>query len=350
MTPQMRQRYRLVHIGPVSVRVRLRALVVLAALCACALVASVVALRLGDYPLSATDVVRALLGTDDDRLAVYFVQQVRAPRVLLALGVGAALGAAGAIFQQITGNPLGSPDLTGFTIGAATGAVVQIIVFDGGVWAISLGAVAGGVITGCVVYVLSRGPGLTGTRVVLMGIGVSFVLQGVNALLVVKADLATAQAAAQWLAGTLNAANWTKVEFLAAVLAVSGGAAWWWARSLTVMTSGNDLAIGLGVPLARRRIELFGLGIALVAIAVAVSGPIAFVALAAPQLAGRLAGGSTAGLGLSAMMGAVLVLSSDIVAQRAFAPVQLPVGVVTGVLGGLYLLWLLAREGKKGRR
>ncbi|MBI8999844.1 iron chelate uptake ABC transporter family permease subunit [Corynebacterium sp. CCM 8864] len=309
----------------------------------------VFALMLGDYPISATQVIRSLLGINDDPLTQFFVRDLRAPRVVMALIVGAALGISGAIFQALTGNPLGSPDITGFTVGAATGALLQIIVFNGGPLAIGLGALLGGFATGATVYLLSRQGGVTGTRFVLIGIGVAAILQGVNGLLIVRASLTAAQTAAQWLAGSFNATTWGETIVLGAVLALLIPASLLLARPLGVMLTGPDLAVGLGVPVDTRRIQLIIIGVSLVAVTVAAAGPIAFIALAAPQLARRLTRTSGPGLGGAALMGAFLVLTSDVISQRLFAPTQLPVGVVTGSLGGIYLIWLLSREWRKDR-
>lgn len=344
-----RARFFSIRAGEYSLRVERRAAVVGGILLVASALVAVAAMMFGDYPLSAPKVVSALFGASDDRLATYFVQELRAPRAAAALGVGAALGVAGCIFQQLTQNPLGSPDITGFNVGAATGAVVQIIVFNGGPLAVAMGALVGGFVTGAVVYLLARGPGLSGNRFVLIGIGVSFILQGVNSLLVVRADLAAAQTAAQWLAGTFNASTWEKTAALLVALAVLLSCALLLSRPLGAMMAGDDLAIGLGVRTERRRIELIAIGVILVAVTVAVAGPIAFVALAAPQLARRLSRTAGVGMGSAALMGALLVLTSDVIAQRLFAPTQLPVGVVTGTLGGAYLIWLLASEWKKGR-
>lgn len=304
---------------------------------------------LGDYPISVLQVIRSLLGISDDPLAQFFVRDLRAPRVVMAMLVGAALGVSGAIFQALTANPLGSPDITGFTVGAATGALVQIIIFNGGPLAIGTGAMLGGFATGAAVYLLSRSNGVTGTRFVLIGIGVAAVLQGVNALLVVRASLTAAQTAAQWLAGSFNATSWSGTITLGAVLALLLPSSLLLSRPLGVMLTGPDLAVGLGVRVDLRRVQLIALGVALVAVTVAAAGPIAFVALAAPQLARRLTQTSGPGLGGAALMGAFLVLTSDVISQRLFAPTQLPVGVVTGSLGGIYLIWLLSREWRKDR-
>ena len=342
-----RRRFLLIRTGSWTFRVERRTLAVTGLLSAVITVMVIFALMLGDYPLGPGEVIASLLGTGDDPLAQFFVRDLRAPRVVTALLIGAALGTSGAIFQTLTGNPLGSPDITGFTVGAATGALLQIIVFGGGPLAIGLGALFGGSATGILVYLLSRSNGITGTRFVLIGIGVAAVLQGVNGLLIVRASLTAAQTAAQWLAGSFNATTWGETVTLTVVLMILIPCTLTLSRPLGVMLTGPDLAAGLGVPVDTRRIQLIVLGVALVAVCVAVAGPIAFIALAAPQLARRLTHTSGPGIGTAALMGGFLVLTSDVISQRLFAPTQLPVGVVTGSLGGVYLIWLLAHEWRK---
>lgn len=304
-------------------------------------------LLIGDYPMAPWQAVASLFGGGGDPLAQYFVQEQRAPRVAAAVLVGAALGGSGAIFQSISANPLGSPDVIGFTTGAATGALLQIVVLDAGPGAIALGAVLGGFGTAFVVYLLAWRRGLAGFRLVLVGVGVAAVLQGVNALLIVRASLTAAQTAAQWLAGSFNATTWNETLVVLVAVAVLVPLALLLARPLGALVMGDELATGLGVRTERTRLLLVLVGVALVALAVAAAGPIAFVALAAPQLARRLTRTSGIGMGTAALMGGLLVLVSDIVAQRLFAPTQLPVGVVTGSLGGAYLIWLLAREWRR---
>ncbi|MDR1079164.1 MAG: iron chelate uptake ABC transporter family permease subunit [Propionibacteriaceae bacterium] len=345
---QARPRQRTIRLGRVVLRVERRSLRVGGALVAAIVVAASGALLIGDYPLTPLEALRSLLGWGDDPLGQFFVQQQRAPRIVAAGLVGAALGLSGGIFQSLSANPLGSPDVIGFTTGAATGALFQIMVFGGGPAAVAVGAVLGGFVSATVVYALAWRRGLAGFRLVLVGVGVAASLQGLNALLIVRASLAAAQTAAVWLAGSFNATGWAEASLVALAVAVLGPAALVLARPLGVMTMGDELATGLGLRVERRRLELVLVGVALVSLAVAAAGPISFVALAAPQLARRLSGASGAGLANAGIMGALLVLVSDIVAQRIFAPTQLPVGVVTGALGGVYLIWLLAREWRKG--
>lgn len=325
----------------VAIRLERRAVLVSSALAALAVVLAVVAMSLGEYDLSALDVARILSGASDDALADYFVKEVRLPRVVAAVAVGAALGASGGIFQSMSGNPLGSPDIIGFTTGSATGALLLLVAFAATPDQVALGALFGGLTTAGVVYALSYRRGVAAIRLVLVGVGVGAMLQAANALLVVRASLPAAQAAAVWLAGSLNSVTWTRVALITAALAVLLPVSLALAHPLKVVVLGDAVATGVGVRVERTRLALVLVGVALVAIAVATAGPIAFVALAAPQLAVRLTRSSGIGLGSAALMGAVLVLGSDIVAQRIFAPTQLPVGVVTGTLGGTYLIWLL---------
>ena len=212
------------------------------------------------------------------------------------------------------------------------------------------GALLAGGVTAAVVYLLAWRRGLTGGRLVLVGIGIAAVLQGLNSLLLVRASLTSAQTAAQWLAGSFNATGWPRVLLLGAALVVLLPAAALLARPLGAMVLGDDLAAALGVRVERSRTLLVVVGVALVAVATATAGPIGFIALAAPQIARRLTRSSAVGFGSAAVVGAGLVLASDLVAQRLFAPTQLAVGVVTGVLGGGYLIWLLGSQWRKGAR
>ncbi|WP_315533612.1 iron chelate uptake ABC transporter family permease subunit [Corynebacterium matruchotii] len=331
-----------------GIRLERNAVLLGAILVAIVFAAMIGALSLGDYPMTTWETIANLFGFSDDYLGQFFVQSQRLPRVMATIAVGAALGVSGCIFQQLSGNTLGSPDIIGFTTGSATGAVVTIIVLDGSPIATAVGALLGGAGAALAVYALTLSNGkLSAARLVLVGIGMASILSAVNALLMVKASINAAQTAAQWLAGSFNATTWGEVGFALSAILVLVLAALLLARPLSVMITGDDLAIGLGVDVERRRRELMIVGVALTAISVAVAGPIAFVALAAPQLARRISRASGIGMGNAALMGAALVAVSDIIAQRIFAPTQLPVGVVTGLLGGVYLVWLLGRQWRK---
>lgn len=343
----LRSRHALAAFGRVRLRFERRGALVYLILVAVAVVAGFAGILIGDYPISVDQVFAALIGRADEELAQFFVTGVRLPRAVCALLVGAALGMSGAIFQTVSGNPLGSPDIIGFTTGAATGALVQIVVVGGSTAAIAAAAIVGGLVTAGIVYGLSWRGGVAGFRLVLVGIGVGAILAAINSLLVVRASLESAQTAAQWLAGSLNSTLWEEVGAVALALLILGPIAAALFRPLSMLSLGDAPATGLGVRVERTRLLLVLVGVALMAIATAATGPIAFVALAAPHLVKKLTGTSGVALVGAALMGGVLVLVSDLVARRLFAPTELAVGVITGSVGGLYLIWLLAVERKR---
>ncbi|MFE9846828.1 FecCD family ABC transporter permease [Streptomyces goshikiensis] len=334
--------------GGISLRLERRALAVGLLLAVTALALAVVLIGTGDFQIAPADVVQTLLGNGTPAND-FIVNDLRLPRVLVALLVGASLGMSGAVFQSVSRNPLGSPDLLGFGYGSAVGALVVIIVFKGGATEVALGALVGGLIAGLAVYVLAYKRGINGYRLVLVGIGASAMLVAVIQYLLTKAQLVEATRAMVWLTGSLAGRDWGQVWPLLAACAVLFPLVLGQGRALRMMEMGDDAAHALGVRVERTRLLLMVAGILLTTAASAAAGPISFVALAAPQLARRLTRSPGAGLLTAALMGAVLLMLSDWASQRAFGADQLPVGVVTGLVGGVYLLWLLVTERRAGR-
>ena len=332
--------------GRLSGRVDVRSAVVAACLVAVTAAVAVVSLGVGEFSVPVPDVISALAGQASAAVHMVVVDW-RLPRVLLALLLGAALGISGAIFQSLTRNPLGSPDVIGFNTGAYTGALVVILLIGGSYYQVAAGAFAGGLLTALVVYVLAYKQGIQGFRLIIAGIALSAMLASVNTWLILKAELMQAMSAAVWGAGTLNRLSWDQVGPVAACTLLLVAVLLPMSRRLGLLEMGDDAARALGVRLEASRLLLVVVGVALTAIVTAAAGPIAFISLAAPQLARRLAGGASVALLPSAAMGAALLTVSDLVAQQLFAPTQLPVGVVTVSLGGCYLVWLLAREARR---
>ncbi|AAZ54375.1 iron chelate uptake ABC transporter family permease subunit [Thermobifida fusca] len=339
---------RSLRVGPVALRLRPRVLVSCLALAVLVLAALTACLIVGDYSIPLRRIPAALFGSGE-RLDVFFVRDVRLPRALTAALVGAALGTAGAVFQSLSRNPLGSPDIIGFTAGASTGAVLTILVVGGGMLSTALGAMLGGVGTAVLVYLLALRRGVQGYRLILVGIGISAMLGAVTHYLITRAELTDALSAQVWLVGTLNSREWPHVAAVGIGCAVLIPFLLRLGAQLRLMEMGEDTARALGVATQRTQTLALLAASALTGIAIAVSGPIAFVALAAPQLARRLTRADGTTLVASALMGAALLLCSDLVALRLLAPVQLPVGVVTTVVGGTYLVWLLYAEWRSGR-
>ncbi|WP_229786780.1 MULTISPECIES: FecCD family ABC transporter permease [Actinokineospora] len=325
----------------VSVRVAPRTLVVVAVLAALAAVVSVLSMTVGQVSLSPGEVVAALFGGGTP-VSEMVVLRLRLPRALTGLLAGAALAVSGALLQSITRNVLGSPDFIGITTGSATGALITIIVLGGGMHQTSLGALVGGLATAAVMYALVLRRGLQGFRFVLVGVGVAALLLAVNYYLITRADIYDAVAAQEWLTGSLNLRTWPQVIAIAVTVALLLPLGALWSRRLTAMEMGDPIAGALGVPLVPTRLVLIGAATGLAAVATAATGPIAFVALAAPQLARAVTRANGPAVLTSALMGAVLLGASDFAVQRIFGTAQLPVGIVTSAVGGLYLAWLLA--------
>ncbi|HLL36060.1 MAG TPA: iron chelate uptake ABC transporter family permease subunit [Streptomyces sp.] len=334
--------------GGLSVRLDVRAVTVVVLLLAAALAASVVLIGTGDFPIPAGDVVRTLLG-DGNPGQEFIVNELRLPRVLVGLLVGASLGLGGALFQAISRNPLGSPDILGLGQGATAGALVVIVLFSGSASEVTMGALAGGLVTGLCIYVFAWKRGVHGYRLVLVGIGVSAIVTAVNGYLMTKADLVDASRALVWMTGSLSGRDWAQVWPLLALCAVLVPLVLANARGLRMMEMGDDISNALGVRVERVRMLLMMAAVLLTAAATAAAGPVSFVALTAPQLARRLTRSPGPNLLPSLCMGAALLVIADWASQRIFGADQLPVGVVTGVVGGVYLLWLLVTERRAGR-
>jgi iron complex transport system permease protein len=323
-----------------------RARLVGAAFLVVALVVAVYAVGSGDYPMSVTEVLRTLAG-DGSPADAFIVNEIRLPRVVTGLFAGAALALAGAVFQSLVRNPLGSPDVLGFTQGSAAGALVAIVLVGGGAATVAGGAVLGGLATGAAIHLLAWRDGGYGNRLILVGIGAAAVLTGVNNYLLTRAQIIDAARAVLWLTGSLDGRGWGNAAVVALAVCVVGPVVVACGRPLRALELGDDPAHALGVRVAAVRFGALGGAVLLAAAAAAAAGPVAFVALTAPQLARRLTGAPGPNLVPSLCLGAALLTAADIVGQRAVPGHQLPVGVVTGLLGGGYLIWLLARGRKR---
>lgn len=330
--------------GRWSLLLNLRVLLVGVGLFLVLAVASIVLLGFGSISIPPGQILEVLSGRGTGRNELV-VLSVRMPRLVTALAVGGCLGAAGAVFQSVSRNVLGSPDIIGFSTGAATGAVAQIVLFGGGPLQIALAAIGGGLVASMVVYGLSRRGGVSGGyRLILTGIGVGALLGALNAYLLTRGGIDQAASANIWLSGSLVGRSWEQAGLTTLSLAVLFPLLACLGRRLSLLEMGDDAArqLGVGVEGTRMLTLLFGVG--LTAASVAAAGPIAFIALAAPQLVRPLAKSPAVPIGLSALMGALLLCTADLLSQWVFGALVMPVGVVTGLIGGVYLIILLARR------
>lgn len=300
----------------------------------------------GVLPLSVGQVIDALAGSGPRNVSLVVVEW-RLPRVVMALLIGAALGVSGAIFQSLMRNPLGSPDVMGFNTGAWSGVLVAMVLFGQHQTAIATSAMVGGVVTALVVWLLAWRNGIETFRLIIIGIGVRAMLVAFNTWLLLHASLETAISAGLWNAGSLNGLTWGKIFPAAPLMLLALVVGGLLIRRMRLLEMGDDSACALGVSVERSRLMLMLTGVILTAAATALAGPISFVALVAPHIARRLSGTSRWGLLQSALCGSALLLAADLCAQHLFMPYQLPVGVVTVSLGGIYLIALLIQESRK---
>ncbi|GAA3628115.1 iron chelate uptake ABC transporter family permease subunit [Kineosporia mesophila] len=329
-----------------SVRISPRAIVVGTVFALIATTAGIIALTTGDFPIPVADVAATLLGNGDPG-TTFVINELRLPRILTGLLVGTALAVSGAIFQSVSGNVLGSPDILGFTSGAATGAITVLLVLHGTTSQATLGALLGGAATGAAVYALSYRHGLAGPRLILIGISFQALLASVNSYLITRASLGGAVTAKVWLIGSLDSRSWEQVRPLVIALALLLPLALYLGRSLAYLEMGTDTAKALGIDVERRGLALIAIGTALAAVATAAAGPIGFVALTAAPLARRLTGSSSPPLLTTALAGAALVTVADLAAKQLFSPTQLPVGIATAAIGGIYLATLLVQQRRR---
>jgi iron complex transport system permease protein len=306
-----------------------------------------VSIAVGDFPVGLPQVIATILGRGE-QVDQFIIMDLRMPRALAGLVVGVALGVSGALTQSIARNPLASPDVLGITSGASAVAVFLVTVSGGAAAAIvnsvglSAAALAGGLGTGLLVYFLAWRRGVDGFRLILIGISVSAVMEAVTTWLLVTADIRDVARAQAWLVGSLEDRSWGEVWTalwcgLALLLVVACVA-----FQFRPMHFGDEVAAGLGVRYTRVRAVLLLCAVLLAGVAVSAAGPVPFVALVAPQVAMRLARCPTPPMVASGLVGALLLIGSDLVARTAL-PVSLPVGVVTAAIGGPFLVYLLVR-------
>ncbi|MFG6401298.1 FecCD family ABC transporter permease [Microbacterium sp. P04] len=331
----------------VRAHVRRRRTLIYAGLAVLLAVVAVVGMSTGDYPLAPDQLWRTLWG-GGERVEQYVLFQVRLPRVLMGIVVGGCLGIAGALLQSLLRNPLASPDLLGISGGASVAAVFVLLIVGTTGPVLAAAAFGGGLVVAALLLVAGHRQGETGFRVILAGIGASFLCVAVTNYLLVRAQVELAQSALLWMTGSLSATAWWQVGVVAAVALVALPGVVLSARWLPITQLGAQTASGLGVRLSTVRLLAVISAVLLTAVTCAFAGPIAFVALCAPAIARSLLGHGALGIAASALTGAVLLVSADLVAQFALPGLSLPVGVVTGALGAVFLLWLLAST--KGRQ
>ncbi|MFW0787559.1 iron chelate uptake ABC transporter family permease subunit [Gordonia sp. CPCC 206044] len=352
--PTIRGRH-ILRLGPSSWVVRPRMLITVIVGLVIMVVLFLTSVGVSDYPLNPIDVARILLG-GGTRIENVVVFDVALPRALVSLLVGFGFGLAGALTQMIARNPLATPDILGITAGAGAAAVAAIAFSSTwGAWFADIGvpaaALLGGLVTALLMYVLAW-PGRRANadidpfRLVIIGVGMTWMLQALTSYMLTRARIDDAARAQVWLVGSVSQATWSDVwpaliAFVLGLVMVIG-----LARPIGVLGLGPDLARGLGVRSGPATTAILLTAVVVAALCVSAAGPIAFVALLAPQIALRLTRSSTPTPLASGITGAILVLGGDLLC-RTVLPGGLPVGVVTAAIGGPFLIYLMISMSRK---
>ena len=331
-----------VRIGPVSALIQSRVIVIGVAGLILAGTLLVIGLIVGDFPIGAWDALGEAFWARGGEFD-FIVNTLRFPRVTVAILAGMCLGMPGAIFQALINNPLVSPDIIGVNTGAAVFAVL-ILATGNNIGLLPVAAFGGALGTAAIIYLLAWKRGVSGSRLVLVGVGVQALLGAVITFITVRFPIERIAAAARWQAGSLFGVSWQDARTLTIGLLLLTPAAFVLTQRLRLLQLGDEAAAGLGIHVERDRLALIAVASGLAAVAVAVIGPLGFVALLVPHMVRLMVGQLTGGtLLLTAVVGGAFLLSADLIAQRLFAPTSLPAGVVTGAIGGPYFLFLLAR-------
>lgn len=360
------------EVRDVRIRLRRRGLIVSIVLAIGLVVMFGLSMVVGDFPLSLGDVLQSLVG-QGSKATDFIVFELRLPRTLSGMLVGFCFGLSGAIFQSMIRNPLASPDIIGITSGASASAVVAILIFGLSGMVVSLFSLVGAAVTALAIYLLAWKQGVSGYRLVLIGIGISAMLASVIDYLMTRADIFDAQTALLWLTGSLNAISTDKMIPLLILMAVVVPITLWASRALSGLQLGDDTAKSVGIRVEQSRLMLILFGVALAAIATAAAGPIGFVAFVSGPIARRLTRGTGIALIPAGLVGAMVVTCADFAGQhlretvtiatsvvspglgflldfadQPLLDVSLPVGVLTAAVGAPYLLYLLVVSNRVG--
>ncbi|MGH3661718.1 MAG: FecCD family ABC transporter permease [Micromonosporaceae bacterium] len=336
------------YVRAARIRVARRIRNVTLVLAAAVVVGFCLSLSLGEFMIPLWRVIPAAFGSGHPA-DVLVVQDLRLPRVLLAIPVGAALGMSGAVFQSLARNPLASPDVLGITAGGSLAAVIGLTLLGASGITLSLAATVGALLTALLIYVLAYRRGLSSYRLVLIGIGVGAVALALIQYFWTRAHTYDAASAAVWLSGSLNGRGWDSIQPILVLLAVLVPATLALARRLNVLELGDEAATAVGLPVQRSRLLMLLAGVALAGAAIGAAGPVAFVAFVSGPVARRLTRSPGPALLPAALTGAVLVTVADLIGRLALPSTEVSVGIITGIAGAPYLLWLLARTNTSGQ-
>lgn len=302
----------------------------------------------GEMKINPLTVVRVLFGGGPE-MEKLVITSFRLPRIIVALMVGISLAVAGGMLQGMIRNPLASPDVLGITGGAAFAVVSFLALFSDKnhsltvsiAW-LPLAAFIGAGVVAFLVYFLAWKNGVSPIRLVLIGIGISTLMQALTTLTMVMGPIYQASQANIWITGTVYGSNWKNVATLVPWTVVFLIIAFAAARTINIQELGDEIAVGLGGKVQKQRFLLLMISTALIGSSVAFAGGIGFVGLMAPHMARRLVGSSFGALlPTSALLGGILVMVADLIGRTMFSPLEVPAGVFTAGIGAPYFIYLL---------
>ncbi len=334
----------LIRVGRTKRRRRFILVTSLLAIIASALGCAMLMLGNTIYPIQ--DVIGVLLG-EQVKGASFAVGTIRFPRMVAGIFTGFAFGVAGTVFQTMFRNPLANPNVIGITAGSSAAAVFCIIVLQASNMVVSIASVVGGLATVIVIFLLSKGTSFSIGRLILIGIGIQAIMNAVISYLLLigqKHDIPTAM---RWLSGSLNGAKMENLYPLILTVLIFAPIIILLGKRLDMLELGEQAATSLGIDTDKTRLVLIISSVLIIALATATTGPIAFVAFLSGPIAKRLVGVGFSNIIPAGLVGIVLVLASDLIGQFAFVA-RYPVGVITGILGAPYLIYLLTRMNRKG--
>lgn len=332
---------------PLSFRIDRRVPLVLLGLVTMTLAVMIFSVGYGEYSVSLFDTVKTILGLQPDHSEYSFViNTLRLPRVITAFLVGSGLAIAGTILQGLTRNPLAAPEIVGVEAGAGLAVVALIVLFPSvSIFCLPIAAFAGALLTALLVYGLAWDQGSSPIRLILVGVGVGAIASAFTSLMITFGNIADVSQALVWLAGSVYGRSWEHIQALLPWLIAFIPLSLFCARELNTLNLGDDVARGLGSRVEWQRGLLLLTSVALAGASVATAGTIGFVGLMAPHLARQWVGTSHEGLmPTAALVGGVLVVLADLLGRSLFAPIEIPCGVITAVVGAPYFLYLLYRN------
>ncbi|MFD2084535.1 MULTISPECIES: FecCD family ABC transporter permease [Brevibacillus] len=331
-------------------RKRNRAFAVMTILAILIFIAFIISMNTGYIRLSPSDLLMTLIGSGTDKQNLILFE-FRLPRIVISLLIGAGLAVSGCIIQGISRNALAEPGILGINAGAGLMVMLFISFYPSTsaapVFLLPVLALLGASVTAALIFALSykRHKGLSPTRIILTGIAVAAGMSAAMIVLTLKLSPDKYQFVATWLAGSIWGTNWKFVLSLLPWIAILLPYVFYKARVMNVLNLGEELAKGLGAPVAKEQLKLLAAAVGLAASCVAVSGGIGFVGLIGPHLARRLVGPKHEMLlPTSALTGALLVIVADTIGRWIMQPSEIPTGIVVAVIGAPYFLYLLARS------